>query len=174
MRFFVPITVKGDDPDRWRRQWDDYQSYLASVADRLPASAREFAAARWHYDHDDHRCPHDAWVESACIVEPVLAVERSAGPSSSPRALEIRVRLLGAYHDGHLELTYRGVRGYTLGAPAQAGWLPGRERWIGHGDWLTDEIRLSDAGHVEHEIEFERGTWLIECADIKWQWSPTA
>jgi hypothetical protein len=35
-----------------------------------------------------------------------------------------------------------------------------RGKQIGHGDWLTDEVRLSDTGMVIHEIEFEEGIWV--------------
>jgi hypothetical protein len=39
----------------------------------------------------------------------------------------------------------------------------------GHGDWLYDEIRLSERGLVLHEVEFSsNGHWLIECKDIKY------
>jgi hypothetical protein len=44
---------------------------------------------------------------------------------------------------------------------------------VGHGDWLTDEIRLSDRNLVLHEIEFSRGSrWLIEAEDIVYEWKP--
>jgi hypothetical protein len=33
------------------------------------------------------------------------------------RDLEIRVRLLGAWHDGHIELTYAKVQSYLFGTP---------------------------------------------------------
>lgn len=41
----------------------------------------------------------------------------------------------------------------------------------GHGDWLIDEIRLSDRNLVHHEILFNDGNrWLIESKDIKISW----
>ena len=36
----------------------------------------------------------------------------------------------------------------------------------GHGDWLLAEVLLTEDSEVVHEIELERGTWQIECADL--------
>ncbi len=41
------------------------------------------------------------------------------------------------------------------------------------GDWLYDEFRLSDNGHLLHEIEWaDGGRWLIEADDIEFDWRP--
>jgi hypothetical protein len=163
LRFFVG----SDDAGEQRRQWDEYQHYLRTVANGLAPGAAAFAAAPWHYDPTDHRCPHDAWVESLTILEV------AQGANAGERSLELHARLLGAYHDGHIDLRYRGVRSYSLVALAEASWLPTRQG-IGHGDWLVDEVRLSAHGMVEHEIAFERGSWLIECAELEYQWTSDA
>jgi len=136
----------------------DYHAYLECVRTSLPPSAYEFASAPWHYDYSDHRCPHDSWVESFLIREP------SSGNRHEVREIEILIRLLGAYHDGYLELSYAGVRSYsTVGLTGKPG--------IGHGDWLADEIRLSDSNLVLHEILFSRGSrWVIESRDIQFRW----
>ena len=124
-------------------------------------SAYEFAAAPWHYNYADHRCPHDSWVESVLIREP------SSGSRKEVRDLEILVRLLGAYHDGHLELVYSGVRSYSL-----AGNKPEAQIW--HGDWLADEVSLSTNQFVHHEVLFGGGArWRIESKDIQYRWIPT-
>jgi hypothetical protein len=139
----------------------DYRAYLESVREKLPTSTYEFAAAFWHYDHHDHRCPHDAWIESVLIQEP------SSGTRHQVRETAITVKLLGAYHDGYLELIYPGVRSYSLSGE------PSRKPKIGHGDWLIDEVRLSDNSLVLHEILFSTGSrWLIECRDIEVRWTP--
>jgi hypothetical protein len=76
--------------------------------------------------------------------------------------------LLGSYHDGHIEITYREVKNYSLIAT-----LSGPEAGEGHGDWLVDEIRLSERGYLLHEIEWSRGSdWLIECKDFEYRWLP--
>ncbi len=44
---------------------------------------------------------------------------------------------------------------------------------IGHGDWLIDEVRLSEREFVLHEVEFSHGSrWIIECEDLIYQWKP--
>ena len=44
------------------------------------------------------------------------------------------------------------------------------------GDWLYDEFRLNDRGHVLHEIEWSgpgtSGQWMIEASDVEFAWRP--
>src|SRR5690349_10494077 len=86
---------------------------------------RECTAFDWYKFSTDHRCPHDAWVESIAISEP------SSGERHQKRGLEISIRLLGAYHDGIIEFTYKGVHNYSMQAMRDA---------AGHGDWLEDDV----------------------------------
>jgi len=97
-------------------------------------------------------------------VESLLIREPSSGNRHEAREIEIAIRLLGAFHDGYLELSYPGVRSYsTLGVT--------QTPKISHGDWLGDEVRLSDNNLVLHEILFSGGSrWVIESRDIQFQW----
>ena len=152
----------GDDLAEFAARHDRYREYLVANRDRFPPSAYAFATAHWRLDPADHRCPHDSWVESLTLLEP------SSGEHCENRGLEIRLRLLGAYHDGYLNLAYSGVLSYTLDTPSDFTLPP---FGVGHGDWLVDEVRLSDRGHPLHEIEFSRGSrWVIECGDITYHW----
>jgi len=139
--------------EAFTESWRRYQDYLASIANRLPAAARMFALADWHHDFNDHRAPHDAWIES------VLVYETASGQRQEQRQAHIKLRLLGAYHDGHIEIEYANVVRYCIGAEHRA-----------HGDWGYDEIRISDQGRVLHEIEIGGTTWSIECEDIHYVW----
>jgi len=77
------------------------------------------------------------------------------------------IRLLGAYHNGYLELSYPGVRSYSF-----VGDMPEQPK-IGQGDWLIDEVRLSNKKLVLHEIIFHTGSyWRIESRDIGVRWIP--
>ena len=152
------------DADTFKNQLDAYYRYLESVKDSLPPDAFSFATATWHYDFSDHRSPHDSWVESITLREP------SSGERHQHRKIEITVMLLAAYHDGHIVLAYQDVRSYQLTALPSSNSTPLRN---GHGDWLIDEVRLSESGLVSHEILFSSGArWLIESADIQYQWEP--
>jgi hypothetical protein len=141
--------------------FERYRLYLKQVWERLPPGAREFIEADWYFDSRDHRCPHDAWLEEARIFEP------HSGARKENRHAAIQVRLLGAYHDGHIELSYREVSSYSF-AVQRAG--------RGHRDWLHDEIRSGADGGVIHEIEWcgsqETGRWLIQAADVEYRWVP--
>lgn len=147
-----------------------YQEELRRQEQRMPRRAYEFATAEWHYDHNDPRCPHDAWVDSLVVCEPASGEQRAV------RALEIRVELLGAYHDGRIRLTYSDVRQYSLFQPHQDVRGPALSR--GHGDWLVDEVSVSSHSRPEHllvvhEVVFANGgTWTIESTDIAYEWLP--
>ena len=98
-------------------------------------------------------------------LKSVLFNEPSCGERSEDRTVAIRVRLLGAYHDGHIELVYPHVFQYNLYLQDAA---------HGHRDWRYDEFRLSGAGHLVHEIEWSGpanvGRWLIEASDFIYTW----
>ena len=139
-------------------RFNEYKNYLDSIKERLPKSAREFALADWRLDFTDHKCPHDSWIEYCRIFE------ESSGERNEIRVLHIETRLLGAYHDGFLDLSYKNVARYELKKS---------DSWDSHGDWLYDEVRLSDNNLVLHEIEFAGDIiWLIECEDIEFNWKP--
>ncbi len=97
-------------------------------------------------------------------MESFLIREPSSGNRHEVREIEIAIRLFGAFHDGRLELSYPSVRSYsTFG-------VTGKPK-IGHGDWLVDEVRLSDNNLVLHEILFSSGSrWIIESRDIQFRW----
>ena len=159
MKFFANAS-RALEISNLLEQSKNYREYLQSVKDRLPASAFEFATAAWHYDYSDHRCPHDSWVESLTIDEP------ARGGLLEDRSLRISARLLRAFHDGHLLLGYADVQMYSLESPKTR---------AGHGDWLADEIRLSDKGFVLHEVVLSNdGHWVIEAKDISCEWLPSA
>ena len=155
MKFFAKIGRATEVAEVLERS-KVYREYLQSVKDRLPVSAFEFATAAWHYDYSDHRCPHDSWVESLTIDE------AARGGRLEDRSLRISSRLLGAFHDGHLSLDYADVQMYSLENPKTR---------AGHGDWLFDEIRLSENGFVLHEVLFGNDSlWLIEAKNISCEW----
>ena len=148
-----------DSYEEWQAGWAAYCAYLESIKSELPQSAYDFASAPWHYDGSDPRAPHDGWIETMTISEP------ATGERQEKRRIEIAVRLFAAYHDGYIELNYSGVQSYSLASGVRAS--------AGHGDWLYDEIRLSERGHVLHEVEWSNGgLWLIECSDVFYKWMP--
>lgn len=141
--------------------FEGYRSYLQSVRQALPDSVFSLASSDWYFSFNDHRCPHDAWLESVTISEP-SSDERHEILSTS-----IRIRLLGAYHDGFIEFFYPNVVDYRLAAS---------ECSDGHKEWRYDEFRLSERGHVIHEIEWcgphNSASWVVESSDVQFQWHP--
>jgi len=162
---FLIDAYEGWSAEEAVRRFKVYGEYLEKVKNALPKSAYSFATAHWHYEFQDRHCPHDGWVEHLRIWEDASCDRKEF------RQTQVEVRLLGAFHDAHLELNYKNVRSYTLSAQ------PNGERHVnqntGHGDWLIDEVRLSENNLVLHEILFaNRGRWLIEATDFLWEWKP--
>ncbi len=135
-----------------------YKDYVESNRDRFPASAFALATSDWYFSFGDPRAPHDAHLVSVTISETPLAdPEPFAG-------IAIRIRIRSA-HKGIIELFYPRVYRYSLTCS-------GSESC--HCDWRYDEFRLSDEGHLLHEIEWWHGTetarWLIEASDVEHRW----
>ncbi len=159
MAYILTKDRPNNSHEEWRFGWAAYLDYLDSVKGRLPQSAYEFATAPWHYNFEDHLSPHDGRLDEVVIGEPASGKRKDEG------SLDIVARLSAAYHDGHIELKYSGVRSYSLTSGATGG--------SGRGDWLYDEIRLSERGRVLHEVEWSGGgLWLIECGDVAYKWMP--
>jgi hypothetical protein len=138
--------------------WDQYQRYIHANRDRFPPGAFALATSDWYYGFDDHRAPHDAWLASAKFEE------LATGERSEIRHLSLRIRLLGAYHDHHLEFFYPEVYAYSMINVASRS---------GQGDWRYDEFRLSSEGRLLHEIEWagsqgaEGTRWIVEASDVE-------
>jgi hypothetical protein len=81
--------------------------------------------------------------------------------------MSLSVRLLGAYHDGYIELHYPRVFAYAMNVGDGA---------RGHRDWRYDELRVSDRGNLIHQIEWYGATgvgeWMIEASDLEFRWIP--
>jgi len=132
--------------------FQNYQRYLGSIKSQLPQSVYDFATADWHYDPSQRTCPHDSWIEKIEISE------LAEGLRHEVRKTRIGLFLLGAYHDRILSLIYDDVVAYNISALRSTG---------GHGDWLIDEINLSETNMVVHEIAFSSGAvFRFECRDL--------
>jgi hypothetical protein len=144
--------------------FDGYYAYLESVKNKLPLNTYEFAVSDWHYNFEDPRSPHDAWIEK------FLMVEKSGEPQT--KSVDMELQLLGAYHNGNIVINYSEVSSYKIEWNFfQEQEINSKKPW--HGDWIIDEISLSDSGKVIHEIEFRfDGHWIIECQEINYNWLP--
>jgi hypothetical protein len=158
MTFLFTEDGRDDDVVRAFRR---YREYVESAKDSFPPSAYALATSDWYFNPEDRRSPHDAWLESLHLTEP------SSGERHEIRTLSLRLRLLGAYHDGFIELLYPRLFAYRLNV---------EDGEMGHRDWRYDEFRVSDRGRVIHEIEWcgprRTGRWLIEASDVQLQWVP--
>lgn len=148
------VFILSDERDKdLRLAFKNYQAYLESVKSSFPPSAYALATSDWYFNFNDHRCPHDAWLQNFIVSE--------IRKEDQPKQIEIKISLLGAYHDQELNFTYLDVSRYLL---------EGMDLKDGHSDWRYDEFRLSDSGKVIHEIEWckmeDTGRFLIEASDV--------
>jgi hypothetical protein len=141
--------------------FERYSEFLRINKEAFPAQAFALATSDWYYNPEDPRCPHDSWLEKISIAE------NAEGTRQEIRQTNIHIRLLGAYHNGYIELFYPEVFIYSLQ-------MINCTR--GHLDWLYDEFRLSSTGHLIHEIQwagaYDSGTWVIEASDVEYKWFP--
>jgi len=156
------ILAEQRDNDRGDTWWKAYQRYVEENRGRFPEGALELVTSDWYFNFGDHRSPHDSWLEWSRLGEAAKTEQRSEARQSC-----LTVRLLGAYHDGYIELHYPVVYSLSLSAPNLN---------RGLGDWRYDEFRISDAGNLVHEIEWSSfegdSRWLIEASDIWFEWIP--
>lgn len=142
-----------------QKAFSRYARHLKANRERFPRSAYGLATSEWYFDFSNHRCPHDAWLES------VLIRDAASGKRHEKRHTAIIIRLLGAYHDGFIELHYPEVYAYQL---------TGSFVSAGHRDWRYDELRVDRKGRLIHEIEWcgmrETATWLIVASDVRFRW----
>jgi len=163
MAFVLSAQRNPDDLDAVRGHWQRYRNYLRENQARFPPGAYELASSDWYFGCEDHRAPHDAWLEAAVFTEP------SDGERQQHRQLSLEVTLLGAWHDLWIKLRYPRVYSYAMQGGASND---------GHGDWLYDEFRVADNGHLIHEIEwagkpfFDGSRWLIEASDVEFSVEP--
>lgn len=155
------LSANRRDPSQSVEAFRRYRSYLTSVETRFPPSALGLATSDWYFENGP-KSPHDGWLESLQLREV------ASGDRQQVRPAEMTITLLGAFHDGYIELTYRKVFGYSISGSFSIG--PG----VGsHGDWLYDEFTLSDRGNLLHEIEWQSGVWKIEADDVLYRWLPS-
>lgn len=166
--FYDKSDTSIEDWENFKAKWNEYREYLKSLKGKIPNSAYKFATAEWHYKTDDARCPHDAWLEDFKMDE----VANKDGKFEL-KSTDVYLKLLGAYHNGHLELRYKNLQEYVFKTYKDF-FSPEKLNGFLHHDWLRDEIRLSENGFVIHEIEWFNAHWIIECEDIEHKWIPFA
>ncbi len=131
-----------------------YSDYIESVKSSFPKHIYDFVSNENHFNLHAASTLHDAWLKSFTVQEII------SGKRNKIRKTEISISLLGATHDRLINLYYSGITHYSNTYSALA-----ENR--AHGDLLTHEICLVDAGIFSHELLFENGSIYIECADIQ-------
>ena len=98
------MNPESDEFKKGQEEFESYKSYLKSLEDKIPPSAYEFATAEWHFNTRDSRCLHDSWLWEIKFGE----VENYEKFELRPN--EIYIKLLGAYHNGFIEIRYKNIQ----------------------------------------------------------------
>jgi len=85
-----------------------YDKYIQRNKGKFPESVFKLVSSKWYFDPSEHKCPHDAWLETFTMEEP------AEGERHEVRKVSIRIVLLTAYHDGYIGFSYDGVASYSL------------------------------------------------------------
>jgi len=154
MSFLLSENIENDFQGYWKK----YEDYLKAEGHRMPPGAMKLALSMDWYSYSAHSCPHDSRLEGCRIYE------RDPDPGGArPCFCGLEITLLGC-HGGKIHLRYPLLYGYHIQSS---------DCEYGMGDWLYNEFRLSENGHLLHEIEWaDGGRWLIEADDIEFEWRP--
>lgn len=152
--YIMNIIKLIQNKDGFTMDSSNYPDYVNKIKASVPENALKFMAAEWHYDHRDERCPHDSRIKKLCILEKGLG---------DFRINNIKIDLLGAY-DNNLSLFYSDIYSYSI-EKKKCEW-PINE--YSHGDWIIDEVLLSDDGLLTHEIIFTDAVINIKFKDVKY------
>src|SRR5581483_3399101 len=120
MAFYLSKERDADVVGAYRR----YLQYLRDHRHEFPPNAYALGTAEWYHNPSDRRCPHDGWLENV-IISGIATKGHHRG-----RFTSIRIRLLGAYHDGYIEFFYPHVFGCEI-----------QTNTPNLGDWRYDEFR---------------------------------
>jgi hypothetical protein len=157
----VAFILSSQRKDNALAAFQRYRDYLRGVQTHFPVSAFALATADWYFGVNAPGAPHDSHLHSAVISE-----TPQVGFDTIP-IISICIRLHSP-HGGVIEFTYPQVFRYNLVAGGSSSF---------HSDWRYDEFRLSDNGHVVHEIEWwhdsETARWLIESSDVQHRYFPS-
>jgi hypothetical protein len=74
----------------------------------------------------------------------------------------VQAILVSRYHPGTRVLTYSNVVAFQFKLLKAAVWPPFLPGCL--GDWIVDEVTISDTGLIVHEVLYSNGgVWRVEC-----------
>ncbi|WP_020394444.1 hypothetical protein [Thiolinea disciformis] len=149
------ILAKDERDKNTSAAFKKYYQYIESIKDFIPLNLYDLINSGWYYDFNDHRSPHDAWLDSLFFQE--------SRKFNDIKEINLFITLAGAFNDSKLKFSYKNIisldiKTYNLKD--------------GHGDWRYDEFRLSSSGYLIHEIEWYNYSlttnWIIEAESIEY------
>ncbi len=158
MSYILSANRDHDSFENACENWENYQSYLRALKDKLATSAFEIATSSWWYQFDLPEAPHDSRLNAFRMGD------HGAPAWDNQKYSWIEIELHSAY-SGTILLRYSNVSWYELRMSNESQGV--------HGDWRYDEFSLSAEGNLLHTIEWADGAvWVIEASDLKHQYIP--
>jgi hypothetical protein len=136
-------------------KFEDYLEYLNTVKDKFPAPLFDFVSSVERHDLGA-KSLHDSWVDEIVVNE-----KRKKSLSKTWQSqIEIKILLLGSYHDRHFELRFINVCYYQL-----------EKKIVCPIDLITYEIyleKINDEDILVFYAQFaDESTFLIKSAQIQ-------
>ena len=138
----------------------DYLEYLQGAANQLPAGARAFATAEWHYDFHGARCVKD--------LELGLLEVSDAGDQGQCVSVDLYLLPNKFKHAAGLRIQYADASRLAM----STGSVP-----LGHhrlGPLILDDLLPDGEGGCAHEIAFHGGIITVVATDIVARWDNDA
>jgi hypothetical protein len=127
------------------------------MSERKGLSLKNFGSVPWHEDPEGNQSPIGSILES-------VTIDAGIGVENESPMLTIQVRLIGNMRDGRVQLTYRGVRTYSMEGFATSDAKGNR--------WMQDTLELRKTDVLKHKVYLTGGNWLIEAEDVDYRWEP--
>jgi hypothetical protein len=137
--------------------FDRYFEYLDKIKNIIPDDLYGFASDKERYSLHSKGSLHDSW-----LVSLVLSVDNPA-KTSEQCLTNVRIKLLGPYHDRIYELFYVNVKRYLFANESTL-------HVLARSDLLFHEIRINSNNRIEHVIKFDNDINIfIECSKMSFQ-----
>ena len=120
-------------------------------------SLKNCGSVPWHEDPEGNQSPIGSILES-------VTIDAGIGTGNESPVPTIQLTLIGNMHDGRINLTYRGVRSYSM-----EGFATGDIRG---NRWMQDTLELRKTDSLKHKVNLTGGNWSIEAEDIVYKWEP--
>jgi hypothetical protein len=159
LSFFTEDVLNNPGSGEYQRAYKSYIKSIQEDRELLPDKVYELATASWYFNARDKKCLKDGWVIGIELTNEFdFEIKRK-------KKTIFTLKLLGAYHDRVITLSYMGVTALNVQDLEETYVLKD-----GYDSWRIDEFSVVEEGFCKHLIYFISGkVWEITFEDLKVQ-----